>query len=176
MGGLRSAAAGLLRSTGWALLRSLNGLLLLLLIVDLVALPLAASLHGQGAPLSDPHGWHIGQDRLHIEPDGGHPDAELLDHSALRPVTSIRPYANPAGSDAWAEDEPSPAWPPSAAALIALLGAWSALGARGALGRAALHAAQPLAGRGAVPAGLPPLSGSRPWRGPCPARQAPPPA
>lgn len=148
----------------WSLQRTLRGLLLLLLILDLVALPLHAGLHGAGEPHLGGHGWHAGQDRLHIEPDSGHPSAERLDHSALRPAGSIRPATSSAadGSRPGGDDPGAPAV--TAAAWLTLLGGLAVLVLTGRLARPGTAWRRPSASTGRT----------RPWRGLCPPRQAPP--
>jgi len=160
------------RGTSRSLRRGLQVTLWLLLLIDLIALPLHASVHGPGEPLPAGHGWHAGQDRLHIEPDEGHPGAELLDHSALRPANSIRPAANPSDSRARAEgDDPGEAFTAvtaqaaAAATLIALLAALGLVGPP--------TGPVPLTGR-APRWPLPAQGRTRPWDGLCPPRQAPP--
>lgn len=149
-----------------SLQRTLRGLLLLVLIVDLVALPLHAGLHGLGEPNLAGHGWHAGQDRLHIEPDSGHPNAELLDHSALRPASSIRPVTSTAadGSRPGADDPGSATAAAKAMAWLALLGGLAAL----------VLAGQPCSAGGARRQPAASAGRRRPWRGLCPPRQAPP--
>lgn len=158
--GLRRWAGSGARSLG----RSLQGLLLLLLVVDLVALPLHASLHGPGESRSGGHGWHVGQDRLHIEPDSSRANAELLDHSALRPTGSIRPATTSSADGPWSGSD-DPATPAAAAA------AW--LAPLGGLGLLVLVVRPDGSGhirrRRAAGTGR-----ARPWRGWCPPRQAPP--
>lgn len=160
------------------LLRGLCSLLLLLLIGNMVALPLRASLQSLSAPQAAAKGWHIGMDRLHIEPDERHRAAERSDHAALRPTPSIRPHASQAAGTRWTAWETPGSAPAAALALLALtaLMAWFAtLGAlaawpRGADTLLATHAdADAARGRAADPD-----REGRPWRGLCPPRQAPP--
>jgi hypothetical protein len=167
--GRRDAAAlgGLRRWAGRGarcLARSLQGLLLLLLVVDLLALPLQASLHGPADAFAGGHGWHAGQDRLHIEPASGHAETELLDHSALRPASSIRPAARAQGDDPWLSG-PDPDAPAAAAA------GWLAQPVPLAAAGPGDRLTPP--GLGGQP-GAAHLGCARPWRGWCPPRQAPP--
>ncbi len=143
----------------------------------MVALPLRASLQGLVAPQAAAQGWHIGMDRLHVEPDERQRAAERSDHTALRPTPSLRPHASQPMGTRWTDREapgPAPAGTLALLALLALIATFGALtaGHRGADLLLAPHA-DPVSARRRGRAADPNREG-RPWRGLCPPRQAPP--
>ncbi|MCK6424052.1 MAG: hypothetical protein L6Q75_03045 [Burkholderiaceae bacterium] len=138
------------------LIRCLHWLLLLLLVLDLGVLPLHAGIHGPAELVGGGHGWHVGQEALHIETADGHVEAHDL--AVLRSATSIRLVGSgPAEESRGGGNDPRPpgvvAW-----ALCFLLAAAAALQPAHVLRRRRASAAGPL----------------RAWQGLCPPGQAPP--